>query len=69
MKKTILTLVALALFSGCATNGQFDAGKTALVVGSIILVGVLASEASDDGSANQVRPHCFTNADGFTFCN
>lgn len=51
MRKIIVLIAALSL-TGCATNGEFDAGKTALLVIGVVAVGVAlcSSNSSSDGS-------------------
>ena len=50
MRKLITLIAALAL-TGCATNGEFDGGKTALLIGGLIVAGVALSQ-SDSGPAD-----------------
>ena len=50
MKKIAIIIASLCL-SACATNGEIDYGKTALFIGSAVVVGYLLAEknAENDG--------------------
>jgi len=51
--------------SGCVTNGQFDAGKTAMLVGAIVVGGIVASQ-SDTVLADDNRCHWVVTSTGST---
>ena len=46
--KTLLMVIAILSLSGCTTNGTFDAGKTWLLVGAVVVGGVIASQGGGD---------------------
>jgi hypothetical protein len=58
MNKLMLVLVALALLSGCATNGQFDGKKTAWLVGTLVVTGVVLSQSDGSGGTGYYDPNC-----------
>ena len=73
MRKTILALVALALFSGCTTNGVYDGKKTAWLVATVIVVGAVAAGSSGGSSSPEQEPNCpisfpDPNAPGVVVC-
>lgn len=53
--KKIITLIAALALSGCATNGEFDAGKTALLVVGVAVVGAVAASGDSSGPSS---PNC-----------
>ena len=48
--RKLITLITVLALTGCATNGEFDGGKTALLIGGIIVAGIALSQQSDSGT-------------------
>ena len=69
MRKLAMLLAALSM-TACTTNGQYDAGKTWLLVGAVVVGGVVASNGSDSPVGEKERGCNITgNSDGTVGCN
>ena len=51
MTKKLLILAALVM-AGCTTNGQFDSGKTALLVGAVVIGSLAASSGNSENNGS-----------------
>ena len=61
MKKLLPLLIVLA---GCTTNGQFDAGKTWMLVGAVAVGSMIAADDNADNSGSNC--HWVVGSNGST---
>jgi len=59
--KNLWLLLVLGL-SACTTNGVYDAKKTWLTVGGVVVVGAIAAHNADSGNSNGSDCYIYLNS-------